>query len=454
MTNTQSRLKVFLGKTGKQVGTLSYTNQNGRQNSVFDYSQSWKEDPNSFSIAPSMPLKTGRFFANGQNQSLAFPLAICDSCPDAWGAKVVRKALRFDGLKRKVNDFDLLTLVDDFSRVGALRYMDEQGEFLTTSPLKGGLRAPPLIEMKRLAEAARALERSEENKSDIEILRRPGASLGGARPKASVYDTDKGRLLIAKFTGAGETKPTERVEVLTLNLASRVKLNASKASLYCLSDKEPIALIERFDRTANGNRRLYVSAQTFMDAPQAADNCTYTEIADQLRHNASEPEQQLHELFGRVAFTILVSNSDDHLKNMGFLLTSPNKWELSPMFDVNPDPDRAEDQIDLKTWISEESGPSASIEALIDAAEWFGLTREYAAEKVCSMAEVISSTWKLEAKAVGLNTSQIKDYHLAFENSETSYALNLGQPKVPGSDFNEGPKAHDNQEPDGPQPSF
>lgn len=454
MINSPSRLRVFLGSTGKQIGTLNFTDLNGRQNSVFDYTQSWREDQDSFSISPSMPLQTGRFFANALNQSLAFPLSICDSCPDSWGSKIIRNALRCGTVKRKINDFDILAAIDDFTRVGALRYMDDQGEFVNRSLFKSFQAPPPKLWLNRLAEAAKALERSEENKGDLEILLRHGASLGGARPKASVYDTAKGQLLIAKFTGAGETKPTERVEVLTLNLASRVKLNASKASLYCLSDKEPIALIERFDRTAKGNRRLYISAQTFMDAPQAADNCTYTEIADQLRHNASEPEQQLHELFGRVAFTILVSNSDDHLKNMGFLLTSPNKWELSPMFDVNPDPDRAEDQIDLKTWISEESGPSASIEALIDAAEWFGLTREYAAEKVCSMAEVISSTWKLEAKAVGLNTSQIKDYHLAFENSETSYALNLGQPKVPGSDFNEGPKAHDNQEPDGPQPSF
>lgn len=448
------KLSVILGDTGIEVGTLHFDVQGSRQSSAFIYSQAWRSNPQAFALSPTMPLSQENYFSTRDGKTPAFPLPIADSCPDSWGERVIKRSLRSTGHTGRLTDYDMLVNVDDYARIGALRYRDETGSYLAEPIIReGGLRAPPLLDLKDLARAARATELDRETAAEIALLRHPAGSLGGARPKATIRDEDNNRLLIAKFTGAREGKPTERAEVMTLRLADSLGLRASKAEIAAFSPDEPIALIERFDRSKNNARHHYISAQTFMGAASAEGSHTYTEIADAMRMYADNPRREMNELFRRVAYSILVSNGDDHLKNHGFLYCRDGRWNLSPMFDVNPDPERSAYDFFLKTWISEASGDEASITALIDASERFEVSRDQATSLIGQMAHDIKNRWQSFARDAGMTPDQIKSYRPAFDHNQSELALSLTNKTVSLSN-NSTYKKEDDDELDDEGPSF
>jgi serine/threonine-protein kinase HipA len=243
---------------------------------------------------------------------------------------------------------DFLLAVDDASRVGALRFQDENGVFCR--PAEPGRRtAPPLIELGQLLAATQAVETETETAADLAYLRGRGTSLGGMRPKCTVLDDD-GQLAVGKFPSVQDERSVTKGEVLAMQLARAAGLQAAETRLVD-SAGVPVALIRRFDRAVNGVRTPYVSAATLLGVdPAGVREHYYTEMVDALRGHGASPQADIEELWRRMAFSILITNVDDHLHNHGFLHTHHGRWRLAPAFDLNPFPDRVRE---LKTWISE-----------------------------------------------------------------------------------------------------
>ena len=435
MANFQRTLHVCIGAAGEDVGVLRFEAQGNRQFSIFEYSAAWLQNPRRFPIAPSIPLEAARYFNRADDdRSSPLPMPLADTTPDSWGRSLIRKDARENGGGgTPLSEIDFLTEVDDFSRMGALRFRDdpEGGAFLAATP-SGRHEIPPLLELDDLGRTVADLERRNPmTAAALKRLRQLGSPLGGARPKCSVIDTD-GSLLVAKFTSRNDEENVEAAEVLTLQLAKLCGLTAAQARLD-VSDGLPVALIRRFDRRGAG-RIPYISAQTMLEAPDATSG-TYTRIADLMRAQSSDPKRDMLELFRRVGFTILVSNVDDHLKNHGFLYDGSEKWRLSPMFDVNPAPERHRE---LKTPISDVSGNAASIALLVEHAEFFDLTPGSAMAMLRSMAEIISSNWMPFAGKLKMSEADIAIFRGAFDHDDMRLALSLGDRTVSMVDIGPG----------------
>ncbi len=241
---------------------------------------------------------------------------------------------------------------------------------------------------------------------------------------------EDGTLLIAKFTSRQDTLPVERMEVATLMLAGKVGLRAPEARVVLVAGR-PVALIKRFDRGPSG-RVPYVSGQTMLDAEEATGG-SYEAIVSEIRRHCAHPKKQLTELFGRIAFTILVSNVDDHLRNHGFVYVGQRQWGLSPAFDVNPSPERDRR---LKTKIAEDTDDEASIRLLMDRAKLFDLDVVGASRLVGAMARTVQALWRGCAQSCGLSRRELAMYEPAFEHDEAEFARGLGlegQDGPPGS---------------------
>jgi serine/threonine-protein kinase HipA len=265
-------IEVLLGNE-LQVGTLRYDLQGRRESAAFEYGAGWLGDPAHFALGPTLPLQAGPQFHRKSQEGSLFHAAIADTEPDGWGRRVImrdhvkrRQALRREGKEedaQPLNALDYLLAVDDFSRVGALRFRDEDGVFQRAQ--EEGLRtAPPLIELGHLLSASRAVEANKETAADLSYLRGRGTSLGGMRPKCTVIDDD-GALSIGKFPSITDERAITKGEVLALTLASKAGINAAAARIV-QSENLPVALIRRFDR----QDRLRVSAQALREGRRTA----------------------------------------------------------------------------------------------------------------------------------------------------------------------------------------
>lgn len=402
---------VALGETKRVVGRLRFETDGRRQHSQFEYEPQWLAAKDSFALAPGLPLREGGHFAAGRDdRRSALPGCFSDAAPDSWGRALMARALG-GGL----SEFDYLVLSDDRTRQGALRFLGGNLEPLSniTPPV------PRLIELERLRSLALKFEQNPtEAEEEARDLAGIVGSLGGARPKANVED--QGNLWIAKFTSAMDTKPVERAEVATLKLAALCGLRVSEARLELRDTDNPIALIRRFDR--RGNTRIpYMSARTALDW-QSEDGAYYTDIGDVIRQISSKPTEDLTELWGRIVFTILVSNKDDHLKNHGFIYTGGDRWRLSPAFDINPSPSRHRI---LETGIIEGGPFDASIELALEASEFFGIMKSDAKQIAFDMARLISANWRQALRSENCSASEVAFYRDAFEHPETERTLDL-----------------------------
>jgi serine/threonine-protein kinase HipA len=429
----QQRLDVLAGDT--LVGHLRFTRDGRREHSVFEYADAWLIDAQRYAIDPTLPLVQGPQFPPHAKEFVSSPFhgAIADTEPDGWGQRVIRR----DHAKRRqvarahgesteavLSALDFLLAVDDLARVGALRFRDESG--VCQRALEPGRRtAPPLLELSDLYRATRAVERQTETLADLEYLRGRGTSLGGLRPKCTVRD-DAWGLCLGKFPSVTDERTYTKGEVLALMLARRAGINAADARIVD-SDGVPVALIRRFDRVraADGGedgRLHFISAATLMGLPPGeSGEHTYTEIADVIRQRSADAVADLEELWRRMAFSILITNVDDHLRNHGFLHVDGDLWRLSPAFDVNPFPDRVRE---LKTWISEEAGPEASIAALVETGPYFGLTDRRIAE-VLGEVERGVAVWREVAVSLGFTREEVESFAEAFEHGEREVARRL-----------------------------
>ncbi|MGQ0836428.1 MAG: type II toxin-antitoxin system HipA family toxin [Gammaproteobacteria bacterium] len=426
-------IAVFLGDTARQVGTLRFDVQGARQSAGFEYHPSWLASEHAFAIEPNLPLVAGMQFHKQGHDGSIFHGAIADTEPDGWGRRVILRdhAKRRQEAKRTgtnvnatpLHPLDLLLAVDDANRVGALRLQDENGVFQRA--LEPGRRtAPPLIDLPTLLSATRAVETNTETAADLAYLRGRGTSLGGLRPKCSVVDDD-GSLSVGKFPSVGDDRAVTKGEVLALRLARAAGINAAEARLIH-SNGTPVALIRRFDRPERGGRVMYISAATMLgvDRGDPAEH-TYTEIIDGLRQYGADAQADIEELWRRIAFSILITNVDDHLHNHGFLHAAHGQWRLAPAFDVNPFPEHVRE---LKTWVSEETGSEASIDAVMSIAPYCRI-ESAAAKRILAEVQRTVAGWRPTGRSIGMSDRELDQFADAFEHRERDAAQTVLQAK-------------------------
>lgn len=413
MSKQAKRVRVAIGERLQPVGEIVFETDGRRQTSMFRYAVEWLENPQRFPVAPSMPLGDSPFYASASraNPRDALPGPVSDGAPDSWGRGLIRRAR-----SGTLTELDYLLAVDDLTRQGSLRYLDEDGTPLSRL-------YPPVPRLSELAKlrslASAAGKAAAMAAADMDQLLGSAGSLGGTRPKASVRD-ESSHLHIAKFTTDEDSMPIERAEVATLKLARVAGIRAASARLELSDTNRPVALIKRFDRSG-AERFSYLSAQSFLGTA-AATGAFYTDISDSLRAHALDPRGQMAELYRRILFTILVSNTDDHLKNHGLLHAGGGRWILSPAFDINPQPFRRRQ---LETGISELSGNTASIEAALEASPLFGIPRDAAAEELSQITSIIDEQWQPNCLAEGMTVEEIELYRPAFDHEESRVARRI-----------------------------
>lgn len=426
MTRT---LQVFLGNDTRPVGTLHYDQNGAREHAAFVYDDAWLGASDSFALEPGLPLVTGSQHHRKATEGSVFHAAIADTEPDGWGKRVIfrdhakrRQSARRSGQDTgptQLNAVDYLLAVDDGSRVGALRFRDEEGIFQRFADANRRT-APPLVELQQLMAASRAVETETETAADLAYLRGRATSLGGLRPKCTVLDND-GSLAIGKFPSAQDQRAVTKGEVLAMRLAKRAGIAAAEIRLVD-SDGIPVALIRRFDRTPDGRRLMYVSAATLLGVESAdGQDHYYTEIVDALRLHGAAVQADIDELWRRMAFSILINNVDDHLHNHGFLHTASGLWRLAPAFDINPFPDR---ERELKTWVSADAGPEATIDALMSVTAYFRIPSGRAKEILHEVEHAVRG-WRQVGQDLGVTERELDDFADAFDNPERSAARNI-----------------------------
>src|SRR5580692_5798358 len=349
------------------MGRLWARMRKNKESATFEYDKTWLENPARFSLEPALQVGPGPFHTPADTPMFG---AIGDSAPDRWGRALMRRmerrrAEREGAAPRTLQEIDLLLLVDDEARQGALRFAEKEGgPFLRE---QGVTRIPPLIELPKLLSAAEHVMEDKDTEEELRMLFAPGSSLGGARPKASVIDKD-GHLAIAKFPRKDDEINTVLWEAVALALAKKAGIPVPTARVETVANK-PVLLLRRFDR--DGKRRIpFLSAMSMLGAK---DNEThsYLEIVDALRQSGARAKEDMHELWRRIVFTITISNSDDHMRNHGFLYTGPDGWVLSPAYDLNPVPVDIKPRV-LSTAIDLDD-QTASLDVALSVADYFEL---------------------------------------------------------------------------------
>jgi len=426
---TDQKLDIYID-TDKPwlVGSLYLNILKGHESGTFIYAPSWLDSEIAFAISPALPLTRTPFSFGGINATgqrmPPLPAVVRDGSPDRWGRILVNRLNKLNGKKGTTSEVDYLLALDDRTRIGALRYQkpEQSGVFLADDRK---MNIPPIIQLSALNHAANAVLKDRETSKDLKFLLGHGSPVGGARPKSVVVDSD-GQLYIAKFSKPDDTRNIAFGEILCMSLAKIARINAASAKLTKV-DGQSISIIKRFDRNPDQNRFHFMSAMTMIDA-QEGQTETYISIANAIRQVGSNPDIDLPELWSRMAFGVLVSNLDDHLRNHGFLHDRKGLWRLSPAYDINPVP-RSEREPYLETWIDED-GPEASIEKVLQNHIHFGLTIEQARSRLETIAQVCSD-WHMVAKsALHAKSSDIDDFASAFDSQEIAKALKLSQKSV------------------------
>lgn len=397
------------------VGRLWAHVRRDRESATFEYDPSWLEHRSRFSLDPALSLGAGAYHTPAGKALFG---ALGDSAPDRWGRVLMRRAERRRAARerqtpRTLTEIDYLLMVDDEARQGALRFAAGEGEaFLATS---GESRIPPLVDVHRLLTASDRVLAERDSDEDLQLLLAPGSSLGGARPKASVRDRD--HLAVAKFPREGDEVDVCLWEAVALTLAGRAGIKVPEWRIERVAERN-VLLLRRFDRS--GARRIpFLSAMSLLGAD---DNETrsYLEIADALRQHGASPTEDLRELWRRIVLNVLLSNSDDHLRNHAFLYTHEEGWRLSPAYDLNPVPVDIRPRV-LSTAIDLDD-TTASFDLAMSVADYFGLSSREAGDIGAKVAGAVAQ-WRSEAAGLGADKAEIDRMASAFEHDDLKKAL-------------------------------
>ena len=414
MTDKHLLVYLDLDSEPRLVGRLWARNRKGKESATFEYDASWLKHPARFALEPALVLSHGPHHTAAGRRLFG---AIGDSTPDRWGRLLIqreerRKAHEAKREPRTLGEIDYLLGVGDIARQGALRFAEnEGGPFMAA-----GVQIPPLVRLPALLGAALRITADGGSDEDLKLLLAPGSSLGGARPKASIIDRDN-QLAIAKFPQHDDLVPKTQWEAVALTLAAKAGIPTPEWRMETVA-KRHVLLLRRFDR-ADERRIPFLSAMSMLDA-QDNEPRSYLEIADALRRYGAKPEADCAQLWRRIVFSILISNTDDHLRNHGFLYDAAGGWRLAPAYDLNPMPVDIKPRI-LTTAIDEADG-TASLDLTFEVARHFGIKPD----KARSIANEVGSAvknWRKTAKALGLSPNATERMSSAFEHEELKKAM-------------------------------
>ena len=375
---------------------------------TFRYDAAYLRDQRAYALCPELPLTPGNI-PSGSDRPLFGVLADCQ--PDQWGRTLLfnaeRRAARAEGRGfMTLTEVDFLLGVQDETRLGALRFSLDEGKSFMGPPRA---EVPDLVDLPSLTDAADAVAQHRETDHDVRLLVAAGTSMGGARPKVTVKDAE-GDLWMAKLPESGDRWDVQAWEYLTLRLASDAGIEVPVARLHRIGPSRSILLTRRFDRRPDGGRIGFLSADS-LTQKAFFEVIDYRTLAETLADHSGRPATDGHDLFRRVAFTLLVRNVDDHMKNHGFLRRADG-WSLSPLFDVNPNPFAVVESTPLRpggTRIDRD------VRVLLATADSYGLRQEDA-RRVLGEVAAATSGWSRIARDMSLPPEEIALMAEAFEN--------------------------------------
>lgn len=408
MANTIEVYADWVGLNGPVlIGSLQMQSPRQREVFSFTYDSNWLHSyAPIYQIDPDIQPFRGYQYQQPDKTGFGFFL---DSCPDRWGRMLMqrREALLAKEEKRamqKLQEREYLLGVDDASRMGAIRYkLPESSSFLAEHT---ALATPPWTELRMLEHHTSLFEQNEETEGSwIHHLILPGSSLGGARPKATVVD-EKGNLWIAKFPSRHDTLNSGAWEMVIHDLAVKCGIDMPQSRLETFSAGGDTFLSKRFDRS-DGHERIHFASAMTLTGKTDGQEASYLDLVECIIQMGAQPDTDLKQLFKRILFTIAVSNTDDHLRNHGFLLT-PQGWKLSPAFDINPNPNGKALCLAI-----DEADHSLDFHVALAGAPFFKLSSKEATHMLDEILTHVSS-WRAVAKSYGLNSSACAQAEGAF----------------------------------------
>ncbi len=403
-------------KEAEMVGELSYETLRGSDSYGFSYSKEWLKKYGNLLLSEDINNYLGQQYTQVGKDIFG---CFSDALPDRWGRTLLnRREQILAGEEhrpvRRLSSFDYLVGIEDFTRIGGFRFKEKaDGDFINMSDI---LKIPPLANIQELVVASREIEMSEESnvlpeKKWLVQLVQPGSSLGGARPKANVIDRDK-VLYVAKFPSRKDDYDVGLWEHFCHLLAAKAGVYCASTKVLKTNDKYHTLLSRRFDRNQSGRRIHFASAMALLglnDGDNAATGHGYLDIVDFILQNCTNVEQNLQELYRRVAFNICVGNTDDHFRNHGFLLTAKG-WTLSPTYDMNPT------QNEYQSLLINSATNKSDLNVLLDSCEEYMLTKETAEMIVNEVKEGVRD-WRGMATRIGISGREINLFEGVFERS-------------------------------------
>ena len=397
-------------KDPKCIGILSAHFGKSRKSFSFDYDKDWISSHEQMLLDPDLGWYSGPQFPSNKDNFGIF----LDSMPDSWGRTLMQRRepqrAKDEGREpKKLHDIDYLLGVYDESRMGALRFKsDPCGPFLEAV---SGTTIPPFTTLGELQKAVRKIESDEDDERVREwiiMLIAPGTSLGGARPKANFTDRSND-LWIAKFPSANDKIDKAAWEFLAYRMATKININMANSSISKISGNHHTFLTKRFDRFKK-ERIHFASAMTMTGNSEEHlrdTQASYLEIAEFIKFSGASNEEDLHQLWKRIVFNISISNTDDHLRNHGFIL-SDKGWRLSPAFDVNPSIDKPGLSLNIDTDNNE-----LDYELAKSVGEFFMLDRD-TMDKILTAVRYVVSDWRKYANSIGIPKTEQEIMSPAF----------------------------------------
>ena len=398
------------------VGELGYESLRGSDSYSFTFDNDWLRQYASLFLSADINTYPGPQYTQPDRDIFG---CFSDALPDRWGRLLLNRreqilATEENRPVRKLSSFDYLVGIDDFSRMGGFRFKTSpDGAFINSEK---SLRMPPLAEIRALVEASVEIEKSEElnrlpEKKWLLQLVHPGTSLGGARPKASVMD-ESGRLCVAKFPSRNDDYDVGLWEHHSHLLAKEAGVTAADTDVVDTGGKYHALLSKRFDRTADGRRKHFASAMTLLGLTDGCDAKTgngYLDIVDFILQNCCDVENNLCQLYRRVAFNIAIGNSDDHFRNHGFLLTTRG-WTFSPAYDLNPTLN------DYQALLINATTNRGDLQVLLDSSEQYMISREDARHIIDEVRAGVRH-WKSIATRLGIAKREMDVFEQVYQRS-------------------------------------
>ena len=399
----------------QEIGTLGYEHVRGKDHFVFEYSREWLVRYGGLVLSGDLINAPALQYPRSADSVFGF---VKDSFPDRWGRLLMdrRERLMAQSERRTVRmltAYDYLTGIEDFTRMGGIRYKSEDSDNYINAGSK--YLVPPIESLHVLCEACQEIELAEERnelpeRRWLDQLIDPGSSLGGARPKANIIDTD-GRLYVAKFPSRKDLENTELIEHFSHRLAAAAGISVAKTRTIRISSSRDLLLSERFDRTPDGRRIHFASAMSLLGLDDGAGSSTgngYLDIVDFILQGCVDVGRNLRELYRRVAFNVMFGNTDDHFRNHGFLLT-PKGWTLSPAYDINPGV--KSHQCLLIDQYTEQS----DITALLSASNNYMLDEKEAVEIIEEVRAAVKD-WRKVASELQIPQKTLSPYYSKWDN--------------------------------------